>query len=366
MRTALLAAALLVGLAVAPAATTTTTPAAARTVAAEPVRVMFVGDSLTHGRTGSATYRYWVWRELVRQSVAARFVGPRRDLSGRQSWYERGSHGFTDQTWHAAQGGSTFADHLPLVEERVAEHRPDVIVLQLGFNDSRRSTPEQIADDTRAFLERTWAVDPTVRFVLGEIPGSGAAPGDPIGPQRRLARERRDVVTGAANALVGAEVADEERVSIAHTRTHPTRPWRPRRHTWDGVHPNTLGETLMAWRISEGLHGAGVLPEEPRIFTRGPWKPRPRVRVGTSSPGEVTFVWRREGHRITATHFRIHLRDLRTGARSSTEWYGARANLTRQLTPGRYSVRIEPRRKAMVGRPGPVTRFRVTASGRSA
>ena len=108
--------------------------AATSSTATRPLRVMFVGDSMTQGRPGAATYRYWMWREFGRQGVRAAFVGPRPDLSTSERRYrhayEHLDHGFAHERAHAALAHTTFAYHLPRIRREVTTYHPGLVVLQ--------------------------------------------------------------------------------------------------------------------------------------------------------------------------------------------------------------------------------------------
>lgn len=325
------------------------------TQATGPLRVMFVGDSMTHGRAGSATYRYWMWREFVRQGVPAHFVGPRTDLSTRYvgdaevtEGYEHLDHGFAGELAHAAQARSTFSYHLPRITEEAETYRPDVVVLQLGFNDTGAHDAPRIAADTAELLRRVWAVDPDIRIVLGEIP-----------PTTRVeaVQRGRNQVAVEANLLVAAAVAGDPRVEIAHHATHPVRAWDPTTDTYDQVHPNQVGETLFAQRFAEALVRLGVFDGPVRLFRREPWTPRmPLTGVGGSRRLTVDLT---RTFQLTSTA-RAQVRVHRAGARQQVVRTWVRRDSPRvsiRLPRGRYGVTAVVRRgSTMVSRACPEVR----------
>src|SRR5262245_42446727 len=48
--------------------------------AADPVRILLVGDSMTQGSSGDWTWRYRLWQHLSEHGVSFDLVGPRTDL----------------------------------------------------------------------------------------------------------------------------------------------------------------------------------------------------------------------------------------------------------------------------------------------
>ncbi|MEI5673166.1 MULTISPECIES: SGNH/GDSL hydrolase family protein [unclassified Nocardioides] len=220
-----------------------------------PVRVLFVGDSITAGRSGDTSYRYWVWRQFQDAGVRARFVGTTTGRRGGDG-YALTDHGF--QPWHAAKGGTTYADHLPRVRALVRHLRPDVIVLGLGFNDVKVASPARTAARARAYLDRVWAVDPDVRVVLNEVTFA-ARPG---ASRRNLRRTRYD-------ELLREIARADRRVEVARVVSGPCPAWDPVVHSFDGIHPNALGELVVARHVVDALVRADVLPSYDRTGTPG-------------------------------------------------------------------------------------------------
>ncbi|WP_127479614.1 SGNH/GDSL hydrolase family protein [Nocardioides pantholopis] len=312
---------------------------AASTEDGAPLRVTFVGDSMTQGQSGSTTWRYWLWREFGDQRVAATFVGPQTGLSkgGGANLYNHTDHGF--QKFHAAQAGTRFAYHLGRVRQLVESQAPDVVVLQLGFNDAAVHDAARIAADTGLYLERLFEADPDVRVVLGEIP-PGARP-FVTQPQTRNAR------TALANRMVAEEWGDDERVAIAHTRTTTWQPWSPARHTFDGAHPNATGETLMAHRMALALAELGVFARPVDVYRPTTWTPaaRPTVTVKRRAATVRVGVVRRV---VSATSARVVVANA-AGRRVWRSGWTKRATVRTTLRPGRYRVWLEVRRQTMAG-----------------
>ncbi|WP_166137042.1 SGNH/GDSL hydrolase family protein [Nocardioides ochotonae] len=310
---------------------------------AAPLRVMFVGDSITQGRTGDTTYRYWVWRALAQQSVPVTFVGPTTGLRGGDT-YLRTDLGFA--TAHAAAGGSGYADHLPLLRKRVRTHRPDVIVLGLGFNDARAHGAAQILADARRYLRRTWRIDPRIRFVLNEVTTSSVT--------KQFTNNRRLAVTRGLRRLA----AGEDRVQVARIVSRGARAWVPEVHTYDGTHPTPTGETSIAHGVVRALLRHGIVPEARRVFTRREWDPRLAVadvavdglRLTASVP-----TWRS----VSARDLQVLALDPEGRTVAISDWTAAARVSVSVPGPGTYSLRVVARRGTMTGVPGPATPVQV-------
>lgn len=315
-----------------------------------PVRIMFVGDSMTQGRSGSATYRYWVWRGLtdpVEDGGAGRedvvFVGPTTTLNGPDgaSAYEHLDHGFADQLEHAGSAGATFPssrEQFPAAR-LVRQGRPDVIVLQLGYNDANDPdlTPAELAERFTSYVEAVRAVAPDTRFVLGEIP---PAEGARSTPEETAERNRR---TAEANALVAERWGGSPcAVQVNRLRDADDPAWDPVEHTYDGAHPDPAGETLMADRMLESLGRLGVFAGEVHVYDADEaWDPRPRPEVTATDDGRVRVAWAREKDRLSATSLQLLV--TTDGEERETRFYTDDV-VTLDLGPGEHEVR------AVVGR----------------
>lgn len=112
-------------------------PAGTPAAAAEPVRILLVGDSVTQGSAGDWTWRYRLWKHFQAAGVAVDSVGPRTDL------YDNvgdtyGSQAYVDPHFdqdHASRWGMMVDVPDVPIETLVEEYQPDVVVEMLGFND---------------------------------------------------------------------------------------------------------------------------------------------------------------------------------------------------------------------------------------
>ncbi|MFC7496124.1 MULTISPECIES: SGNH/GDSL hydrolase family protein [unclassified Nocardioides] len=328
---------------------------------AHPIRVMYVGDSMTHGHPGSATYRYWMWREFREQGVPARFVGPRsdlrstypnRDLAPGEYNYEHTDHGFGNQEAHASQGGSKFAYHLPRIAGEIGTYHPDVVVLELGFNDATTRSAWEITRDTATLLRRIWSVEPDTRVVVGEIPNSGRELGVDVKASRRNSR------TASANRLIARKIGRDPRVVIAHLRTDTARPWDPQLYTFDNVHPNPTGETLFAEVFSRAFAELGVFRRPVQVFHQEAWTPQFSTQV-SGGTGLVVADLVRVRQLTYATRAMVRVWDAPVGGTLVKESGWSKDDyLAVRLDPGTYWIEPVAARRQLVSGPG--TRVQVT------
>lgn len=298
-----------------------------------PLKVLVVGDSITQGFGGDATWRYWFWREADRQGVPIDFVGP--DTLPRMGRYE--STGLRFDRDHAARVGSTVGFHLRRIDELMVTHRPQVVVVELGINDARHGrTGPEIAADIEALIDRVWAHNLLAKVVLAELP---SYPENPVA----------DAVGAQANALLREAFAHHARVVLAENRTATTPRWVPARMTSDGLHPNATGQTLLAQRFAEAFHRAGYLPQQPSAYRVRSWRPGVTVRVRRSGH-RLTVDWSASLTEVKFASARVLITRPNGTRLRGRSWFSAGiGQITRTVPRGTWYVRLIPVRGTMQG-----------------
>lgn len=186
-----------------------------------PVRILPVGDSITHGITGVDAgdprvggYRARLWRRLVDDGLAVDFVGDQ--VSGPAD---------ADRD-HAGHDGWTIDQVRAGLRSWLPRFRPDVILLMVGTNDIWwGAAPDQAAPRLAALLDDVARRSPEAELVVAAIPpfadreldGRAVA----FNASLRTAVEERRAAGGrvrfvdAHGALDAGDLADG---------VHPTRP----------------------------------------------------------------------------------------------------------------------------------------------
>lgn len=204
--------------------------------AVEPVRVMVVGDSITHGKTGDDPWRCHLYR-AVNEVRPVDMVGVRSDLYG--------GGGYADPTCdgdHSAYWGKLLELARQTVRADVTAAKPDVIVVLAGVNDVNWShSTERIAGDLEAFLAGARAANPQIKVIVGTV-----LPTDGVVDQAGIT---------AYNRWLWAN-ADRLGVSLATTAAAIN----PTTDLYDGVHPNNQGATRIAAAFLP--HIPGVAPTD--------------------------------------------------------------------------------------------------------
>lgn len=237
--------------------------------AADPLRVLLTGDSITQGFHGDYTWRYRLYKEFVRQGVAVDFVGS-RNLPIVKAGYL--SAHYIDPNFdrdHFAQGGSSLGSHRNWIAAEVRAQQPDVIVLGAGINDLRNSsTPERVDEYLQDWINAARSEKPNVRLVISPVL-------DAIDPAREWLADRAHQYNELAEATVAEMSTEESPITMADT----TNGWSVTAHTAENLHPNPTGETLIAQRIGETFRAMNVLPQQPNLYRWTSWNRQPRVKV---------------------------------------------------------------------------------------
>ena len=208
-------------------------------------RVLLIGDSITHGRSGDWTWRYRLWRSLQEGGApAVDFVGPDEELHSESRAYQ---DPFFDRD-HASRWGATLSPPAYAPAALASEYRPDVVVIELGVNDLRRDKPPA-------------EVDAAMRDVVGEL--REAAPGVDV----VVVHVPVVTVAGAPelnqrfDELAAEMDTVDERVVVARADDgFVPDPSVPGADSYDGLHPSPSGEVKIAASVAVALAELGIGP----------------------------------------------------------------------------------------------------------
>lgn len=221
--------------------------------------VLLLGDSITQAAVGNKGYRYPLWKHFVDGGYQFDFIGslahnfdatntgsttsvsPYPDYAGRHfdthheghwGWKTTDILGQTAPTRTPGTGTGKLSDWL-------ASYTPDTVVILLGVNDIRVAN-ELSVSATRANMETILgaliADNPKVRIYLASILSTKA---DFAQPQK--IRELNE----AYKELAGQYAA------VRYVNIYPR--FDPAIHAYDGVHPNSQGERVLADAIYEAI-----------------------------------------------------------------------------------------------------------------
>lgn len=262
----------------------------------EPVRVLIVGDSATHGSSGDWTWRHRLWQHFEETGVEVDFVGPYDDVKALER--DGFAHDYLDPDFdrdHASRWGHAFdVDGLDIAG-LIADHHPDVVVEMLGVNNLTWGglPPAEVDELLRKFVDQARAADPEIDLVLSTVPQTWfpTVPGF-----NELLLESASQLDDAAS-----------QISVARSDLG----YVERTHTWDPGHPNARGELRLAAAVQDALVDLGIGMPFDRPLPKVPVGPRRAPRLsGSATDGTVSLSW--SGARVATSQI-IERRDLAAG-----------------------------------------------------
>jgi lysophospholipase L1-like esterase len=214
--------------------------------AADATRILVVGDSITQGSSGDYTWRYRLWKHLQADAANVDFVGERTwlydNIANVQGSTAYAAPNF-DQAHHAKWGQQLQLEK-DEIAPAVAASSPDVMLLLMGINDLTWGveSPETAFVNMQTLLRNAKARAPGLRVVVGHV----LTRWDLLGQV-----EQNVTDTAALNALIDTLPSMPE---FAYVRVAATNNgWNPQADTWDGTHPNSTGEVVIAAGFADAL-----------------------------------------------------------------------------------------------------------------
>ncbi len=300
-------------------------------------RILVLGDSLSQGRAGDVTWRGRLAEHLEAVGQDVDFVGPRKGVQDPASyvgvsWPESEDYGAASfDTDHAARWGQTVGFLETAPDELVAALEPDIVVIQLGTNDLSwlNASGAEVGDQLESLVRILQHANPDIDVVLSQLP-SIRLPG---GAE----------VNGHVDDLVDELDTERSRVVVA-----PINEGYDEDATWDGLHPNPRGESVIARGVATALDELGVGDEwGQKLADPGalpPGRPRLTARVGSSiylTWDEVSWA---DGYHV--------LTRREQGRKPTWEWHSDAAGNAAEvggLEPGAtYEIAVQPFRGTMV------------------
>lgn len=197
------------------------------------VRVMPLGDSITEAETGYASYRYWMWHELIK-------AGYEIDLVGSMTGVYNGPPLYPDfDQNHEGHWGWRADEVLGQLAVWATTAQPEVVLLHLGHNDLwQGQTVASTVDDLTSIIGVLRAANSNVIILIAQVIPStvGALSEIPV-LNAEIAVLAAAVTTGESPVIVVDQWTDFDAAV----------------DTYDGVHPNQSGEEKMAARWFDSL-----------------------------------------------------------------------------------------------------------------
>jgi acyl-CoA thioesterase-1 len=199
---------------------------------ANTAKIMSLGDSITESAAGQASYRYYLWKSAIDQGYKIDLVGSQHGVFG-------GTPKFTDfDMHHEGHWGWTTDQVLAQIKSWAVNASPDFVLIHLGHNDLMKghSIPETVSELGR-IIDQLRIVNPRIVIALAQV-----SPVQSDLPQIPAFNEQLP-------ALVAAKHLGTSPVVLVDQFTG----FDPATMTWDGIHPNAIGEAQMGERWLSAL-----------------------------------------------------------------------------------------------------------------
>jgi hypothetical protein len=194
-----------------------------------PIRIMPLGDSITHGVSGRASYRYDLWHAFQASACAVDFVGSQTSVGDPPAPDPN-----FDQDHQGHRGWR--ADELAVQTATWTQAAmPDVIVIHAGTNDIRQGQSNtSTIEDLRAIITNARSVISNVKFVLAQI-----IPAETF----------RDAATQDLNTRIAVLAGEMNTTQSPVILVDQFSEYTSAIDNFDSLHPNFIGEAKMARRF---------------------------------------------------------------------------------------------------------------------
>ena len=196
-------------------------------MAEEPVRIMPLGDSITEGANGDATYRYFLWHNLLNAGYSVDFVGSMHGVKGRAA---EPLYPDFDQD-HEGHSGWTTRKIGRYANLFAQQADPDVVLLHAGTNDLLRGVaPSRVKRNLQRIVEQLRLANPEVVVYIAQI-----IPIQGMEPQVTELNAAISTLAGEMNTGASPVIAVDQ-----NTGFNVSTDLR------DGIHPTEAGYIKMA------------------------------------------------------------------------------------------------------------------------
>jgi hypothetical protein len=276
-------------------------------------KILVVGDSISNGMLGDYTGRERGDQNLVASNTTVQFVGHRTGteniyddpadlatIDGQQppsDNYANPTDGYYNssinsacsrgQCAHDALWGWSFNVAKGHIAADVSTYQPNYLLIELGFNDlAFLNTPSGTLGDAKALIDNARAVDPTVKVLIASVVTRAPLCGfDNL--NSAIATYNSDLASAVPGWSTSRSPVQLVDISSGYN---------PATMTYDGLHPNGLGEYEIADAFSTALaddFGLGAVPGPPPGSVPGISLSTPATMSASTGSTGVLLQWSR-------------------------------------------------------------------------
>ena len=226
---------------------------------------------------------------------------------------------------HFATSGDRADRVKKLIQSRVEEYTPNMLLILLGFNDLSwgGATPDSLLESLKTLIDNARKANPTIRLAVGNVVHEAYSDSDLEDRTTKFNELLKSTYTSW-------RLPDSPVYHVDVAGVYTCGPNRDCTSTADGLHPNELGAYQIAHAFSKSMikdFSIGSQPVRiPEVWTERAVDPPMNVKAASTSMG-IKATWDRPWG-ITDFHVRRRSGD--------GEWimdYGVKANRTDTILP---------------------------------
>ena len=211
--------------------------------AGEPVYIVPIGDSITHGgrRPDEYSWRYPLFQILTDAGVNFDFVGAyKRGLVGNFKWPDyKGKKFDTDHQGVYGIKTAKMRDRIK-TERKKWSHAPDIALIHLGTNDQgAEDHTAAVVEPLRDIIKMLREENPKVVVLVGHLNFTGGA-----------AAKIRPLVEAMVKEM---NTKESPVITVHHYKRFNADPKHRQTDTYDWAHPNPKGQKKMAARWFDAM-----------------------------------------------------------------------------------------------------------------
>jgi len=208
------------------------------------VEILPLGNSITQSDTNHYSYRYYLWKKLIDDQLINEYVGRETtQANGNPDWPDYKGQSF--DSVHEGHGGYKADKVRDRIDYWLTFYTPDIVLLHLGTNDLWwEQSIESTIDELKEIINKLRADNPQVAILLAQIL-----------PADSTVRTWWDQVPVLNDSIpsIAVDLYDSQSPIIIvdqFTDFNPT----VGEDTYDGVHPNDIGEEKMAQKWRDAIY----------------------------------------------------------------------------------------------------------------
>ncbi|MBR6310616.1 MAG: DUF5010 domain-containing protein [Paludibacteraceae bacterium] len=219
-----------------------------------PLRIVPIGNSITQSNNEHNSYRYNFWKKMIDADMPFDFVGTMNtNYNGNPNYVDYKNRTFdTDNEGHWGIQTPTFKEN---INNWASNYTADIALIHLGTNDIGNRTPEESKTNLAYIINALRAKNPNVVIFVAKL----------IPRQNKNHTDYNNMIETLATEMN----TEESPVILVDQATGFD--WQT--DTWDGTHPNAIGEEKIAQRWFDALQSyLNSLPNEQKPYGSEPLK----------------------------------------------------------------------------------------------